>query len=83
MRIIQGEMCPWPRTAAMPRIVYHPGFSHPSERAIDVAIWLGLVAIVAALYGVMFVALYHWSVTAPIFQPDSGAAVTQQFHWPD
>lgn len=83
MKTIQGEMCPWPRTAAKPRTVYQPGFNHLRERAIDVAMWLGLVAFVAALYGVMFVALYHWSVNAPIFQPDSGVPATQQFPWPD
>ena len=79
MKTIPGEMCHWPRTATTPRSVYDPGFNHSSDHAIDVAILLGLIAVVVALYSAMFVALYHWSVNAPIFQSDSGAAVTQQF----
>jgi hypothetical protein len=28
------------------------------------------------------VALYRWSVNAPIFEPDSGAAAEQALPWP-
>jgi hypothetical protein len=83
MKTIKREMCPWPRTATIPHSAGRSGFECRRERAIDVATWFGLVAMIVALYGVIFIALYHWSVNAPIFQPDRGAALTQQFPWPE
>jgi hypothetical protein len=82
IKTMQGEMCPWPRTAAMPHIAYHPGFNHLSERAVDVVTWLALVLMVVSLYAVIFVAIYRWSVYAPIFQPDNGVTAEEPFPWP-
>ena len=82
MKSIQGEKRLFLRTATIPHIAGRPGFDHLRERAMDVVEWFALVTVVVALYAIMSVALYRWSVDAPIFQPDSGAAAEQPFSWP-
>jgi len=83
MKTIQGEMCPWPRTATIPHSAGRSGFESRRERAMDVVTWCALVATVVALYAVMAVALYRWSAHAPIFQPDSRATTEEALPWPD
>jgi len=36
MKTIQGEMCPWPRTATIPHSAGGSGFESRRERAMDV-----------------------------------------------
>jgi hypothetical protein len=77
MKSMHGGKSHLLRATTMP---YVPGrsrrFDELKERAIDVVTLSAVVAVVVALYAVMFVALYYWSHNAPIFPPDSPAGQT-------
>jgi len=81
MKSIQARKNPSLRTIASPYSSDGLGFHQLRERGIDAVTWFAIVAIVV-VYAVMAVALYRWSVYAPVFQPDSEAAAEQAFPWP-
>jgi hypothetical protein len=66
----------------MPYFSGGSGFHHPRKRNSDVVTCFAIIAIVV-VYAVMAVALYRWSVYAPIFQRDRGAVAEHAFPWPE
>jgi hypothetical protein len=56
------------------------GLDDLKEREKDVATLAAVVAVIIALYAVMFVALYRWSRYAPLFPQDgaAGPTITEQ-----
>ena len=46
------------------------GLDDLKEREKDIATLAAVVAVIIALYAVMFVALYRWNRYAPLFPPD-------------
>ena len=83
MKSIQGANSPFPRTT-ITHIAGSSRFDELKERAETAAAWSVSVAAVVALYAVMLVALYRWSVYAPIFPPDPGAATIEEpIPWPE
>jgi hypothetical protein len=81
MKSLEGRKNSSLRTATMPYFSGGSGFRHLNDRGMDVVTWFTIVAVVV-VYVVMAVALYRWSVDAPIFEHDSGAAVEQALPWP-
>ena len=77
MKLTQGGKSHLLRATTIP---YVPGrsqhFDDLKERAMDVVTLSAVVAVVVALYALMFVALYCWSHHAPIFPPDGAAGQT-------
>jgi hypothetical protein len=82
MKSMQGGRSPYLRTVAISHSAGGSAFDDLRERAIDAVTWFALVAMVVTLYAVMLVALYRWSVYAPIFPPESGAAAEEAIPWP-
>lgn len=58
-------------------------FDDLKERAMTAGAALAAVAMIVALYAVMFLALSRWSSYAPIFAPDvaSGPAIGEAIPW--
>jgi len=81
MKSLEGGKISSLRTATMPYFPSGSGFHHPNRRGMDLVTWFAIVAVVV-VYVVMAVALYRWSVNAPIFEPDSGAAAEQALPLP-
>jgi ABC-type sulfate transport system permease component len=77
MKSMHGGKSQLLRATTLP---YAPGrsrrFDDLKERAMDAVTLSAMVAVVVALYAVMFMALYCWSHHAPIFPPDSAAGQT-------
>jgi hypothetical protein len=76
----QGKKNPPLGAATMPYFSAGSGFHHLRERNSDVVTCFAIIAIIP-VYAVMAVALFRWSVYAPIFQRDSGAVAEQAFPW--
>ena len=59
--------------------VGYRGFDDCKERTINAITLSAVVAVIVALYAVMFLGFYRWSHYAPVFPPDNpgATAITQ------
>ena len=72
MKSIDREKSPFARTIMISHAADYFHFDGLKERVMIALAWSAGVAVIVALYTVMFIALYRWSRYAPIF-PDGAA----------